>query len=398
MSLIASLLPASHVLLDLPAADKKGRVRAGRRAARGQDRGQAQRRSSTACSRASAWAPPAWARASPSRTGACKGCARRSGAFVRTRAPVEFEAPDERPVQSDLRAAGAGEIHRSAPGDPGELAQMFSDRELRARLCAAADSLDGPAPDRRLADARPVQSAAASARSTSCPQVSVAQLFKDNQQALQLPGSPAKSFTAAGLDTRRINQSNEGLIGHLNFYHPNWIQIFSQTEAAYFAAMGERRARAGAGAPARERPRLRDRERRRVGARRARCASASACSVPLIASPLPSLQIIWVIRTYLGRALAEFVTRHGVLLDVLGHGGAAHRGERGGQERAGAGVDHARRRAGRGRRGGALPHRPGDAGRPQPGAAARTFSRCAAWACSTSAPSSARPRCACART
>jgi HPr kinase/phosphorylase len=42
--------------------------------------------------------------------------------------------------------------------------------------------------------------------------------------------------------------------------------------------------------------------------------------VPLIASPLPSLQIIWVIRTYLGRALAEFVTRHGVLLDVLGMG------------------------------------------------------------------------------
>jgi len=42
--------------------------------------------------------------------------------------------------------------------------------------------------------------------------------------------------------------------------------------------------------------------------------------VPLIASPLPSLQIIWVIRTYMGRALAEFVTRHGVLLDVLGMG------------------------------------------------------------------------------
>jgi HPr kinase/phosphorylase len=42
--------------------------------------------------------------------------------------------------------------------------------------------------------------------------------------------------------------------------------------------------------------------------------------VPLMSSPLPSLQIIWVIRAYMGRALAEFVTRHGVLLDVLGMG------------------------------------------------------------------------------
>jgi HPr kinase/phosphorylase len=47
---------------------------------------------------------------------------------------------------------------------------------------------------------------------------------------------------------------------------------------------------------------------------------AESRKVPVIASPLPSLQIIWVVRTYLGRALAEFVTRHGVLLDVLGMG------------------------------------------------------------------------------
>jgi HPr kinase/phosphorylase len=47
---------------------------------------------------------------------------------------------------------------------------------------------------------------------------------------------------------------------------------------------------------------------------------AQSRDVPLLASPMASLQIIWVLRTYLGRALAEFVTRHGVLLDVLGVG------------------------------------------------------------------------------
>jgi HPr kinase/phosphorylase len=151
------------------------------------------------------------------------------------------------------------------------------------------------------------------------PLVTVAQLFKDNQEALALSWVAGEAHAQVALDTRRINQSNEGLIGHLNFYHPNWIQIFSPTEAAYFATMeapGRDQALArlhesglacvivSDGEPAPE-PLRRFSERMRV---------------PLIASPLPSLQIIWVVRTYLGRALAEFLTRHGVLLDVLGMG------------------------------------------------------------------------------
>jgi len=151
------------------------------------------------------------------------------------------------------------------------------------------------------------------------PEVSVAQLFRDNQQALQLSWIAGEGFAGTGLDTRRINQSDEGLIGHLNFYHPNWIQIFSRTERAYFAAMDEE---------------ARMRALTRLSESGLACVIASdgepvpealrgfteRMRVPLIASPLPSLQIIWVIRTYLGRTLAEFVTRHGVLLDVLGMG------------------------------------------------------------------------------
>jgi HPr kinase/phosphorylase len=151
------------------------------------------------------------------------------------------------------------------------------------------------------------------------PEISVAQLFEDNQQALQLTWIAGESFTAARLDTRRINQSNEGLIGHLNFYHPNWIQIFSQTESAYFASMGEaereqaltRLLHSGLACVI-----VSDGESAPDALRR----FTQRMQVPLIASPLPSLQVIWVVRTYLGRALAEFVTRHGVLLDVLGMG------------------------------------------------------------------------------
>jgi len=151
------------------------------------------------------------------------------------------------------------------------------------------------------------------------PRVAVDQLFRENQEALKLSWIDGEHFTEAALDTRHINQSNEGIIGHLNFYHPNWIQIFSRTEAAYFASLGEAEV-------VQAFARLQDSglaciivadDEPAIPALR---EFAARMRVPVIASPLPSLQIIWVIRTYLGRALAEFVTRHGVLLDVLGMG------------------------------------------------------------------------------
>jgi HPr kinase/phosphorylase len=121
------------------------------------------------------------------------------------------------------------------------------------------------------------------------------------------------------LDSRQINSQSQGLIGHLNFYHPNWIQIFSRTEANYFPAM-EPAAQEQALARLQDSGLacviVSDGEQPPPAVRR----FAESRKVPVIASPLPSLQIIWVVRTYLGRALAEFVTRHGVLLDVLGMG------------------------------------------------------------------------------
>jgi HPr kinase/phosphorylase len=151
------------------------------------------------------------------------------------------------------------------------------------------------------------------------PQIGVAQLFDDNADALDLKWVSGSRESAPFLDSADVNQSSQGLIGHLNLVHPNWIQIFSRTEAAYFSGLNEQAQRealeriSGSGlvciilsdgeqAP----PSLAD-----FGTDR---------NVPVITSPMASLQVIWVMRTYLGRALAEFVTRHGVLLDVLGMG------------------------------------------------------------------------------
>jgi len=151
------------------------------------------------------------------------------------------------------------------------------------------------------------------------PQVSVAQLVEENADALKLAWISGPRGPAPFLDSSEINHASQGLIGHLNLVHPNWIQIFSRTEAAYFASLSEQSQRealarlVGSGLACII---LSDQEK----APPTLAEFAASRNIPMLASPLHSLQIIWVVRTYLGRALAEFVTRHGVFLDVLGMG------------------------------------------------------------------------------
>src|SRR6267142_6737609 len=78
------------------------------------------------------------------------------------------------------------------------------------------------------------------ARGSPMAQVSVAQLFEENADALKLAWLSGPRDPSPYLDSSEINQASQGLIGHLNLVHPNWIQIFSRTEAAYFASLGER--------------------------------------------------------------------------------------------------------------------------------------------------------------
>ncbi|MBK8015905.1 MAG: HPr kinase/phosphorylase [Betaproteobacteria bacterium] len=151
------------------------------------------------------------------------------------------------------------------------------------------------------------------------PQLSIARLFDDNRSELKLTWLQGDRGSSPILDSQRIHSSSKGLIGHLNYIHPNWIQIFSHTEADYFTSLGELAAEQILAQMVADGPAcfiLSDGER----APPLLIEQAARMGIPILSSPIPSLQIIWVIRTYLGRELAEFVTRHGVLLDVLGMG------------------------------------------------------------------------------
>jgi HPr kinase/phosphorylase len=151
------------------------------------------------------------------------------------------------------------------------------------------------------------------------PRLSAAQLFDDNAEKLRLSWAAGRTGTAFDLSTERIGSSPLGLIGHLNLIHPNWIQVLGRTEVRYLEGLGgDERALAldalvatrlacllvtGGEAPPAFLGQL-----------------ADAHGIPLFTSPIPSVQLMWMLRYYLARALAQSTTLHGVFLDVLGMG------------------------------------------------------------------------------
>ncbi len=151
------------------------------------------------------------------------------------------------------------------------------------------------------------------------PQISIEQLFEDKKENLALSWEAGRDGGDRQLDDKMIDQSAQGLVGHLNFIHPTWVQILSETETDYLdqldpIALQENINQldqssiaciivtGGASIPTLLR------------------ALAESSRIPLLRSPYSGLEVIWLLRTYLGRVLAPPSTLHGVLLDVLGVG------------------------------------------------------------------------------
>ena len=115
------------------------------------------------------------------------------------------------------------------------------------------------------------------------------------------------------------NNSNNGLIGHLNLIHPNWVQVLSRTEVDYLQALS----------PAAFIEALAHLERSGTlclivagtdQVPQGLIDYANRTHTPLLRSPLPSVHLMWLMRHYMVKGLAESTTRHGVFLDVLGVG------------------------------------------------------------------------------
>jgi HPr kinase/phosphorylase len=150
-------------------------------------------------------------------------------------------------------------------------------------------------------------------------QVSIAKLFEENREKLRLEWVAGRSGGSKSLNSDLTKDSSQGLIGHLNFIHPNLIQVLGASEAIYLSGLDTASCRSilakvatkelacfiVAGTEQAPKPLI---------------EIAESSSTPLLRSPVASVELMWMLRPYLARALAESTTAHGVFLDVLGMG------------------------------------------------------------------------------
>ena len=151
------------------------------------------------------------------------------------------------------------------------------------------------------------------------PQVSIARLFDDTREKLQLTWIAGRDGADKGIDSELTKDSSKGLVGHLNFIHPNLIQVLGQSEVNHLNGLD----------PAECRELLKRTSTRELacfivaganGIPAALLEVAAATHTPLFSSPIASVELMWILRPHLARALADSTTVHGVFLDVLGVG------------------------------------------------------------------------------
>ena len=150
-------------------------------------------------------------------------------------------------------------------------------------------------------------------------QVNIRQLFEDKRARLELTRVAGTDGVDRSIDGEAVEASNREVVGHLNLIHPSWLQVLGMTEIEYLLALSQSE---------------RDKVFASIEKNGTTClivagaadipaeliSFANQSTIPLFASPKPSVHLMWLIRHYLAKELAESTTRHGVFLDVLGVG------------------------------------------------------------------------------
>jgi len=149
-------------------------------------------------------------------------------------------------------------------------------------------------------------------------QVNIRQLFRDKQERLGLTWV-AGDGSERTLESEAVSASNWGLIGHLNLVHPNWIQVLSNTELDYLHDLSPADLATSLATLDRQKPSC------LIVAGETEIPKgliefANRTETPLFHSPLGSVHLMWMVRHYMVKALADSASRHGVFLDVLGVG------------------------------------------------------------------------------
>jgi HPr kinase/phosphorylase len=149
-------------------------------------------------------------------------------------------------------------------------------------------------------------------------QISVARLFEDHREKLQL------SWVSAINVDRRVELKESGnygadVVGHLNLIHPERLQVLGQAEKRWSETKSPERLQALFRALINERPPaliVAD-GLPTLPVVRELCDETGT---PLFTTPMPCSAVIDLLRIYFSRRLADTSSIHGVFMDVLGMG------------------------------------------------------------------------------
>lgn len=151
------------------------------------------------------------------------------------------------------------------------------------------------------------------------PHLTVSQMFQDASQALRLEWVAGRAGGDRQLTSETVQKPSLALIGHLNFVHPNRVQVLGCAEMDFLRRLED-------AALEQAITHLYSTELAAVIITNAEpvpeslIAAAERSGAPLFVSPEPSPQLMSWLSHYLTQSLADITTLHGVLLEVVGIG------------------------------------------------------------------------------
>lgn len=150
-------------------------------------------------------------------------------------------------------------------------------------------------------------------------QITVQHLFEDTRQKLELAWIAGSTGGSKLLTSETVQKPSLALIGHLNFVHPNRVQVLGAAEMDYLRSLSAESLQQAI-------DNLYSTELAAVvianneAVPQALLDIANRTETALFTSPQPSPRLMQILSHYLAKALAEFTTLHGVFMEVMGIG------------------------------------------------------------------------------
>ncbi len=150
-------------------------------------------------------------------------------------------------------------------------------------------------------------------------QINVAELFKQTRRKLKLNWVAGLNGGSNTLTSETVTKPSLALIGHLNFVHPNRVQVLGCAEMDYLRSLP-------AADSARAIENLYSTDLAAVIVANGEkvpeslIAAADNHAAPLFTSPLRSPELMDILSHFLAQAVADSVSLHGVFMEVQGFG------------------------------------------------------------------------------